>query len=313
MFLILRMPSNIKSHFFYFLIFFYLLFTSCAPKAITSFGTADPAKSIFYHQTGKGAPILFIHGGPGLSHHYFLPSVFSLQNEYHLIFYDQRNCGESLVATDTLQMHLSSFIRDIDFVRKRMGYKKISLLGHSWGSMLAVRYAIQYPENVSNLILVSPAAMSSADVRETSRLINQKFEPMANIRRNELIESTAFKQGEPDALAQLYKIGFSQNMLKPEKVDSLNIYVPEDYRARNSWMKTLYSDLYDYDLYPQLKKIKLPTLILEGSGDVGVPQSLKISNTIPGSKYILIKESGHFPFLENNSDFTTAIRNFIRS
>ena len=61
-------------------------------------------------------------------------------------------------------------------------------------------------------------------------------------------------------------------------------------------MKTLYSDLYDYDLYPQLKKNKITHIDSEGSGDVGVLQSLKISNTIPGSKYILIKESGHFPF-----------------
>jgi pimeloyl-ACP methyl ester carboxylesterase len=80
-------------------------------------------------------------------------------------------------------------------VRQKFGLKKFHLLGHSWGALLAAKYAMNYPQNLSSLILVNPAAFSSADVREASKLLNGKYDYTDQMTRNQIIESVEFKSG----------------------------------------------------------------------------------------------------------------------
>lgn len=284
---------------------------SCASHRMTTYGGIGPDQSLYYYQTGQGEPIILVHGGPGLNHYYFLPYLDRLASRHHMIYYDQKACGESEIPSDTSAMRLAAFVDDIDEVRKKFGLKKFHLLGHSWGGMLAAQYAIKYPQYLSSLILVSPAGFSSADVTEASKALNRKFDYTDQFQRTQIIESKEFKDGSPGAMAALMKLSFRQNMAKKELIDSLNIFIPEDYAKRNAQLKYLFQDLREYDLYPTLSAIKSPTLIMAGEDEVGLPAINKINQQIQGSVLKVIKDCGHFAFAEQPSEFDSTIYNFL--
>lgn len=288
-----------------------LYLNACSSSKILTHGALGSDKSLYYHHVGAGDPIIFVHGGPGLNHRYFLPYLTTLSNTNHLIFYDQRACGDSEIPSDTNSMRLSSFVDDINKIKDRFKLKKFTLLGHSWGASLALRYALKYPQNLTNLILVSPAATSYADVREASKQLNSKFEYGDQLKRSQIIESTAFKQGEPFAMADLLRLSFSKNMAKPALADSIDIYIPVDYAKKNGALKYLFKDLVDYDLYPMVSAIKVRTLIVSGENDIGNEKAKKLSLSMPGSELEIISQSGHFPFIENPSNFEAVLKSFL--
>ena len=105
---------------------------------------------LFVKTMGKGEPILIVHGGPGLSHDYYLPHLESLAQDHQLIFYDQRVSGASLMNVDSSSINLDAFIEDIEALRKKFGIRVINLMAHSFGGLIAMNYAIKYPEKVKS-------------------------------------------------------------------------------------------------------------------------------------------------------------------
>lgn len=91
---------------------------------------------LFYQKFGSGQPLLIIHGGPGLDHTYLLPQMLERAEDYELIFYDQRGCGASLNENfNSNYINIEQFLEDIECLRTEFGYKKMSVLGHSFGGM----------------------------------------------------------------------------------------------------------------------------------------------------------------------------------
>lgn len=291
-----------------------IFLVSClSTKKVTTYGGIGEDKSIFYYHTGKGEPIVIVHGGPGLNHSYFLPYLNRLADSYHLIYYDQKACGQAEIPADTNAMKLNAFVEDIETVRKKFGLKQMHLMAHSWGALLAVQYAVLYPNHLKSLMLVSPAAISSADVREASRLINGKFEHSDQMARSRIIESQAFKSNRPEAMAELIRLSFKQNMALKNLADSIRIYIPQDFSKRNGALRYLFKDLASYDYYPQLPKIETPTLVICGDQDVGLPFAEKIQQLIPSSRLSRIENSGHFPFIEQPQEFRHQVVQFLTS
>lgn len=109
---------------------------------------------IYFEQVGnpKGQPIVFLHGGPGggiNSDHrrYFDPK------HYHVILFDQRGCGQSTPHAELKGNTTWDLASDIEKLREHLQIKKWHVFGGSWGSTLALAYAITYPEQTTALIL----------------------------------------------------------------------------------------------------------------------------------------------------------------
>ncbi len=110
--------------------------------------------SIYFEEVGnkKGIPILFVHRGPGggfdeKSRQYFDPK------HYHVILFDQRGCGKSIPSAEIKENTTWDLVNDMEKLRKYLNIDKWILFGGSWGSALSLIYAINYPQNVSGLIL----------------------------------------------------------------------------------------------------------------------------------------------------------------
>jgi proline iminopeptidase len=114
----------------------------------------SPRHSLYFEEAGnpKGAPVLFLHGGPGAGinpkhRRYFDPS------HYRVILFDQRGAGRSRPHAEILENTTDHLIDDIEKIRQQAGVEKWLVFGGSWGSTLALAYAIRHPGRVTGLIL----------------------------------------------------------------------------------------------------------------------------------------------------------------
>src|SRR5215470_12385318 len=121
---------------------------------------------LYARETGQGTPVIVLHGGPDFDHSYLLPELDSFADSFHLIYYDQRGRGRSAAGVKPEDVTLASDIGDIDKVRQFYHLDPVVLLGHSWGAVLALEYALRYPQHVSRLILMNPAPASATDFQE---------------------------------------------------------------------------------------------------------------------------------------------------
>jgi proline iminopeptidase len=137
-----------------FFIFIINILTSCkSGDTVMKVTIQINGSDVFYSTIGQGPPIIIIHGGPVLDHTYLLTQMDELADNYRLIDYDQRACGKSSVEVDTSTMTLKRFADDIRILADSLGIKKPNILGHSWGGLIAIKYAISYPHHINKLIL----------------------------------------------------------------------------------------------------------------------------------------------------------------
>ncbi len=114
----------------------------------------DAVHRIYFEECGNpdGKPVLFIHGGPGGAVNPMCRRFFN-PNMYRIILVDQRGCGNSLPHTCIENNTTQLLIQDFEKLRVHLGIAKWQLFGGSWGSTLALVYAEEHPEVISEMIL----------------------------------------------------------------------------------------------------------------------------------------------------------------
>ena len=100
----------------------------------------------------KGAPLIFLHGGPGAGTSPIYQKYFNPE-KYHLIMFDQRGCGKSKPYGEVSQNSTDHLIADINAISDYLSIEKFHIYGGSWGSTLALLYAESYPDRVISLVL----------------------------------------------------------------------------------------------------------------------------------------------------------------
>ena len=99
--------------------------------------------------------LIAIHGGPGMTHDYLLGLEQLAGPDLAVVTYDQRGVGLSASPpVDPTNYTLAKYAADLEAVRAALGAEKVILFGHSWGGIVAQRYASLYPERVSSIILM---------------------------------------------------------------------------------------------------------------------------------------------------------------
>src|ERR1051325_3504356 len=112
---------------------------------------------IYTRRVGDGPPVVVLHGGPGAHHDYLLPQYDRLALGRTLLYYDQRGGGRSPVPRDT-PVGWREHVADLEALRDHWGLEQVTLLGYSWGGLLAVLYALEHPARIDRLLrLARPA------------------------------------------------------------------------------------------------------------------------------------------------------------
>ena len=265
--------------------------------------------NLYLRIEGQGVPLLIIHGGPGLNHSYFTPYLDELATSFTLIYYDQRSSGRSAIPSPD-SISLKFFVKDIEAIREMIQAEKINILAHSWGSIPATQYCLTHPYHVSKLILSNPAPLSKEYDIEMAQFVASHMSKDDSLRRAQIISSRDFSVQN---MTTLMKINFRSSAYSKENIDKLNINLPPDLDIANKALYTgLANDLASYNLYDLVKGLNFPVLIIEGKYD-GIPAKsiARLSEIIPGSRRVVFKKSGHFPFLEETGRYTQVVRSFM--
>jgi len=264
---------------------------------------------LYCREVGSGAPMIVLHGGPDFDISYLLPELDRLSDKFHLIYYDQRGRGRSADHVKPEDVTLKSELTDLDEVREHFHLDKVVLLGHSWGAVLALEYALRHPERVSRLVLMDPAPASAADVNRFRKERVEKWPVLMELRKA-IADTTAYKDADPEAVVAYYRVHFKPALARPEDYEKLILRMQarfieqgkdgilksravEDRLVNETWTSPN-----GYDLHPKLKDLNIPTLVITGDHDFFPFAAEHIAQAIPGAREVTLKDCGHFPYLE---------------
>lgn len=253
-----------------------------------------------------------MHGGPGLNHNYLFSHLSTLADHYQLIFYDQRACGKSSLNVDTSSITIDNFVKDIEGLRQSFGIKRLNLMAHSWGGLLAMKYAIKHHEKIKSLILINSTGASSDINANANQILADRFTQEDSISRVNIIQMEAFQKRDPKTIEELMKIGFKHQFHNSSLIDSLGLDLNENYKKTSGLLQNLTKDLMNYDFHADLKAIKSSTLLIYGDDDpLAETAGQRIHDAIDQSKLKIIDNCGHFPFIEKPQEFKEIILNFM--
>lgn len=269
---------------------------------------------IYYKIMGEGDPIIMIHGGPMLEHGYLVPYFKPLAKNYKLIYYDQRISGRSSANVDSVETTLDHFVEDIEELRNAFVVGKVHLIAHSWGGLLAMKYAIKYPSNLKSLILLNSMPASSELWHRETQIMGERVSEEDSLKRQEIINSDLFQTDPQQAIEQLLVLSFRNQFENLSMVDSLDFYIPADYMIRSQRFGNLMGELSNYNLHPALESLDTPTLLIYGENEPAINISgQKLHSILTNSELSVIQNSGHFPFIEESDLFLNELGVFLES
>ena len=260
---------------------------------------------LFSVRSGRGRPIVVIHGGLGLDHTY-MRALDRISDLAELIYIDIRGNGRSPhdgLATMTFE----SIADDIDALRVELGFEQWGVLGHSFGSFVALVYAMRHSTHVDALVLLDTAASFA-------------HAPAA-------LDGAA-KRDQPDALAAL-KSALGVPATNNDDFGALwRAVVPLYFHAWHqrhlgAFADTMYSAagynrggdlLGTFNVRGELARITAPTLLITGDDDFITPADLcaaPVARGITHARLAVIPEAGHFPHLETPVAFDAELRSWL--
>lgn len=272
---------------------------------------------IFYRTAGNGVPLIVLHGGPGLSQDYLLPQLYKLAENNLVIFYDQRGSGRSLeTKLDDESINIDQFVEDLETLRTSLGFDKFILMGHSWGGLLAMQYAVDHQENLIGLILLNTAP---ADSQGQKAFVDEFGLRTKNIHNDikPFFAYADFKELNACQISDLYRKLFSVYFYNPEDVKDLSLHFSvasarSGFKVIEEMSKTFWLQP-GINLFPSLKKLSVPTFILHGKQDI-VPlwTAQEIKDAIPQSEIVVLDHCDHFPYIEQPSQFFSELNKFLK-
>ncbi len=273
---------------------------------------------MFFTSIGTGEPLIFIHGGPGLDHTCLLPHMLELSKNHQLIFYDQRGSGKSLNASiDPCYLTPEQFIDDLDALCTALKLNQVTLVGHSWGALVALAYAAYYPSNTKAVVALNPAPATGQDQIAFSQELTKR---KVNFQK-ELVpfaDFTQFCSLTSDGVNQLYRTLFSLYFHNPQDVQHLNLTM-EAASAQSGYkvMGTISQQWWgkpSTNLLPLFKSVNAPTFVIHGMSDVcPVSATRSIVQALPNAQLVCFNDCGHFSYVEKTKELFGMIQSFLIS
>jgi len=269
-----------------------------------------PAGKLYVEVRGNapGRPLLVVNGGPGFDHGYLVTSPVwdELAKGRRVVMYDQRGTGRSTPVKPGTPLTLADQLADLDAVRKSLGVQEIDLLGHSYGGSLVMAYTARFPDRVKRLLIVDSAAPKWS---ETAFLFKEVYPEIAE-RMDGFELGSQF--GDTSAIEGQIREYLTMLFWDPGHRDAfLRQYSTGGFRRHVN--EVLDADMAHYDLNPEIKKFRMPVLVMTGRYDMNVAPVVawKIHKAIPASRLEIFDRSGHLPFFEEPERFRTVVQDFL--
>ena len=264
--------------------------------------------------TGRATPLLLLHGGPGFTSHY-LDRLRRLSDERPVVFYDQLGAGRSERPADVGLWRAERFVEELAQVRKALGLTTVHILGHSWGTQLAVDYLLTKPKGVRSVVLSSPALSIPRWIQDADRLRKTLPTEMQDVMaRHEKAGTTDSEEYQGVTMAYYKRYLCRLDPWPKEVEDTFAGFSPAVYGTM--WGPSEFhatGNLKDYDRTVRLREIRVPVLFTAGRFDEATPETTRWYHELaPGSSFVVFENSAHLAMVEETDRYVDVIRQFIR-
>ena len=258
----------------------------------------------WYRSVGRSTdhgpiPLLCLHGGPGATWHHMEPYA-ALADERQVVFYDQLGCGNSAVAAphDPAMWTTDLYVREVAAVRSALGLERCHVLGHSWGGMLAMAYAITRPRGVASLVIESSPASVPVWLRELDKLRAQLPADVESVLRRHEAAGTTDSEEYQRTMVAFYDRHVCRVRPYPDWLDRTFARLaenPEVYNTMNGPSEFhVIGPLKDFDVTAGLARITEPVLLFCGEFDEVTPATMEVAHSgIPGSRFVVMPGCSH--------------------
>lgn len=272
---------------------------------------------VWTKRVGGGAvKLLTLHGGPGFCHDYlecfedFLP-----QAGIEFYYYDQLGCGNSDHPTDDRLWTLSRYVDEVEAVRVGLGLDHFALYGHSWGGMLAIEYALKYPQHLSRLVISDMTASVPAYV-EHAKVLRAEFSAadQATLDKYEKLGKT----DDPLYTAIIEKL-YRRHVCRldpwPEPVtrafSKLNAHIYNLMQGPNEFSIT--GNFRNWDRWADLPRITTPALVMGARYDEMDPEQIRREGRlIPHAQTWISTRGSHLCMYDDQEAYFAALVPFLQ-
>ena len=242
-----------------------------------------------------GDVLIALHGGPGNSSDYMLSLEQLASAELAVVTYDQRGTGQSTEPTNGYAMR--NYIADLEAVRQAIGAESVHLLGHSWGGLVATRYATVHPQRVSSIILMGSGVLTPEAAQAGQA---NKAQRVAALQEQGIIPQTI--SSLPDLLPAYFS---DPNFDMPDELKNMH-YSP-------SVEQMTWSAMGNYDFTAGVDRLNHPVLVLWGGDDpfgMAYVEATKRALSAVTVEIVVLEECGHC-WHECPDEFFSHVRAFL--
>jgi proline iminopeptidase len=291
-----------------------------------------PGVELHHVSVGQGRDVVVVHGGPGLppAAPWRAASLTGDSLRWH--FYDQRGCGASsrpltrappggtwkAMQEVEARLGLAEQLADLERIRRLLGQERLTLVGHSFGALVAALYAAEWPERVEALVLVAPAPLVTMPAgdgdlfaqvgarldadgrRELDAWMARTFDFPARLKDDEAALSEHFARFAPlytQAVRKERPGALPPGSGTPGGLLSLGLYLS---LGRH------------HDWSAWLGRVRAPTLVIHGAEDLQPrAATARVVEALPHARRVELAGTGHFPFEEQPEAFASTVRAFL--
>ncbi|WMN07215.1 proline iminopeptidase-family hydrolase [Marivirga arenosa] len=268
--------------------------------------------------------VLLLHGGPGATHEYFECADSYLPNaEIEYYYYDQLESFYSDKPSDSSLWSVDRFVDEVEQVRKALGLNKDNfyLLGHSWGGILGIEYALKYQNNLKGLIISNMMSSIPDYIKYADEVLGPQLDPEV------LAEIKQLEAGNEFTSERYAELTFTH--FYPEHV--LRMPLEEWPDPVNRAFANINGDMYitmqgpsefgvvgdaklkNWDRSEDLSKITVPTLTIGGAYDTMDPKHKEwMANEVQNGRYLHCPEGSHFAMYDDQETYFNGLIKFIK-
>jgi proline iminopeptidase len=266
--------------------------------------------------------LLLLNGGPGATHEYFECFENFLPAEgIEIIYYDQLGCGNSDNPNDVALWDLARYVEEVEQVRKALNLDATNfyMLGHSWGGILAMEYALKYQNNMKGLIISNMMSSCLEYGKYADEVLAKQMDPKVLAELNQIEAAKDFTN--PRYMELLIPNFYEKHILRfpakdwPEPVNrsfakmNQSLYVsmqgPSEFGISGKLEK--------WDRKADLKNITIPTLVIGAKYDTMDPKHMEeMSKLVQNGTYLFCPKGSHMDFYDDQKVYFEGLIPFLK-
>ncbi|MFN0177724.1 MAG: alpha/beta fold hydrolase [Gemmatimonadales bacterium] len=257
-------------------------------------------------RTGAGPATVVLHGGPGAHHDYLLPGFDRLALGRTLIYYDQRGGGRSPVDRE-VPCGWREQVADLDALRVLWGFDRLSIAGYSWGGLLAVLYAINHPDRVASLALVSPAPIWRGARDEFERRLAERNQAPAIVAARQAMQAGGLRDHDIETYRRrMFELSVAGYFHDPALARDLT-----PFRLTGRTQQAVWDSLGEFDFRDDVRRLRVAATIVHGEDDPIPIETAEALAALLEARLHRIPRCGHVPYVEAPEAFVAALDPFL--